>query len=121
MHLHMAVSVPLRGAGEMTQGDLFEIYRWRATDPHTSKEAGENADDFAGKHYTAIIRTLRETGRPMASEEIADYVNFGGFTVPNWPTRRLCELERRGLVVPTEELHVNRTGRRARKYRLVGE
>ena len=57
----------------------------------------------------------------MASEEISDYVNLGGFTVPNWPTRRLCELEQKGIVIATAELHKNRTGRHARKYRLVVE
>ena len=104
-----------------TLGDtLFDAVtqRWRNTDPHTSKEAGVNADNFANEQHIVILRALNARS-PMAAEQIADHVGLGGNVVPNWPTRRLSELERGGLVVPTDEIHKNRSGRSARKYRLT--
>lgn len=81
----------------------------------TSLEALATIEPIQKKHHAAILSAL-SNGQALAVEEIADrtpnsnYVQFG---------KRMVELERAGKVIKTAELHVNRTGRRARKYKLA--
>lgn len=99
------------------QFDLLDYQppNYRHDNPQTSKDAGKRARTFAGAHHKAIVDVLA-IGRPMAAEEIADattgldHVKVG---------KRMAALARAGLIVATEELHKNRSGSRARRYRLV--
>lgn len=99
------------------QLDLVDyIANYRARDPVTSAEAGEHARKFIGAHHQAIMGALRAAGRPMAPEEIADALGWPSHVAAN---RRTTELERAGLIAVADQYHVNRSGRRARRYRLV--
>lgn len=91
--------------------------RSRRSDPSTSHEAGNHAAEFLGEHQQRILETLRASDGPMTSEAIA--------LICGWPTlhpvaRRMPELVDRGLVIVTDELGKNRSGRRAQRYKLIG-
>lgn len=78
----------------------------------TSTEALNAVKPKLKKQHEQIVNTMRETSYAMAAEQIADRV---GAAV--W--RRMSELEKNGIILKTGELHVNRTGRKAHKYRLA--
>ncbi len=102
-----------------TDASGYPIYRARRNDPATSHEAAESVEELAQKHHALILDVLKTYDRPMAAEEIADkyYPILDKVLVG----RRLCELERAGLITKTEQRHVNRSGRRAFRYGLAGE
>ncbi len=95
----------------------------RRNDPMTSHEAAMSAAGLASKHHAIILAVLKAADRPMAAEEIAQFSR----DCPPFPPildkvlvgRRMCELERAGLIVKTTERHVNRSGRGAFRYALA--
>lgn len=98
----------------------------RRTDPDTSHEAGAAANDFKGDDQEQIFQALQVSGKPMAAEEISDALGWGDHVRVN---RRLPELAapvygdfgvtiRGALIERTEEKHVNRSGRKAYRYRV---
>lgn len=100
--------------------DLFTYSappRSRKNDPNTSHEAGESAASFINAHHQVILDALRDSAEPLAAEQIADVGSLKSMVAV---CRRLSECVDRGLIVPTEHRHVNRSGRKAVKYRLVG-
>ena len=97
-----------------SMSDLFSYTSARTSDPETSHAAAATVGRFAGEHHQRILAALREAGRPMAAEEIADVKGFKSHVPVN---RRLGELASIGMVASTDERHLNRSGRRAVKYR----
>jgi predicted ArsR family transcriptional regulator len=85
----------------------------RTTDPVTSKLAAFEAASLKSRHERAILGVLHSSARPLAAEEIGDRIRMSSVQV----CRRLAGLERAELVARTEDLHVNRTGRKAAKWR----
>jgi hypothetical protein len=104
----------------MTQTDLFDSARpmYRRSDPVTSQEAALSALDLRDKHHSMILAVMRLNDRPMACQEISDALG--------WPThhaanRRTVELERAGKIAVVEgDFYTNVSGRRARRYRVMG-
>lgn len=94
----------------------FSIPLARTTDPHTSHRAAAQAKGVRHAHALAIFETLAYHARPMAAEEIARHVH--GVNAVQI-ARRFAELERAGLIEPTDQLHTNLSGRLARRYRLT--
>lgn len=68
----------------------------RSTNPSTSHEAARKVEKTgkAGTQRAAIAAFLKDAEEPMTSEEIADAMGVDRYT----PSRRLPELERRGIV-----------------------
>ena len=102
----------------MTAPDLFSYAEqprnFRRDDPWTSKEAGRQAQKFITGDQAEILRALRR--RPMACEEISDFLGWNDHVRAN---RRTSELERAGRIERTTETHTNRSGRQACRYRLA--
>ena len=92
--------------------DLFDYHKLaRTEDPHTSKTAAKMLTaETVGKHHHTILDALADYG-PMAPEQIEDLTGLA-----MW--RRMNELERSNLIEDTGRLHTNRTGRKARIFRL---
>lgn len=87
---------------------------YRRSDPLTSRDAGISAAQFVSDHHQKILNALRQADRPLAAEEIAertsiDYVQVG---------KRTHELLDAGKIERTQLIHINRSGRKAFKYRL---
>ena len=97
-------------APENADGDLFDARKAaRTTDVNTSHDAASSMESVAGKQHRAILRCLRFSYNPLAAEQIGDCL---GYPI----NRRLCELERAGLIYRTDEKHKNKSGRMAYKY-----
>ena len=87
-------------------------------DPWTSKAAARACKPVRSEHCRIILQTLQANRRPMAAEEIvgavAGWVGLNAVQV----ARRFAELVEAGLIEATAEIHTNRSGRAARRYRL---
>lgn len=106
--------------GQLTLFPALEIVehpRARITDPVTSHQAAASARDLAATHDRIILEVLRRRARPMAAEEISDAL--AGAVSALQVARRTACLERAGLIERTEELHTNRSGRQAHRWRAV--
>jgi predicted ArsR family transcriptional regulator len=106
----------------MRQPDLFDKLTgqspqsWRNSDPETSRLAGQAAAQFKSEHHRAIYRALAEAHpRPLAAEQIGDALGWPHYHAVG---RRLSELVDAGLIERAGELHKNRTGRQAERYRI---
>ena len=99
--------------------DLFsymaERPNYRTRDPITSRDAGNAARRFAKGDQAAILSALTRACRPMAGEEISGALDWNDMVRV---LRRMKELERAGSIVRTVEFHINRSGRRAFRYRV---
>lgn len=84
--------------------------RARRTDPETSHEAAAGVADFEGDHHAQILDALMLG--PAGATEIASRAGLGRDQVG----KRLCELERRGLVVIDGKVR-NANGRSEARYR----
>lgn len=73
--------------------EMYDRPRSRRTDPITSKAAAVRAERFAASHAGRIVAALDALGTATAHEIAAQ----AGLTVVQ-VDRRLCELERAGLV-----------------------
>lgn len=80
----------------MMQLDIFELPRARKRDPETSHAAAAKAATFAVSHRNRIMAALTEpsTPRELSERSGIDYVAV---------QRRMVELQRLGLAVPTDE------------------
>ena len=98
----------------MTGGYLpFGAPYSRTDDPVTSKLAAFEVAGLKRKHERAILAVLQGSPRPLAAEQIGDRIGLAMVQV----CRRLKDLERASVAEPTEELHTNRSGRKAVKWR----
>lgn len=99
---------------------------FRASDPDTSRSAGEGANRFRGADQEQIFQALQRAGRPLAAEEISDRLRWDNHVRVN---RRLAELAapvidefgalvRPALIERTEQKHTNRSGRQAYRYQV---
>lgn len=88
----------------------------RATDPVTSHWAADSMQTVAGMQCRRIMKVLRASTCPMAAEQIADVLPDMDHVAVN---RRLADLARLGHVIKTEQLHRNRSRRRAHKFALT--
>lgn len=104
----------------MTQADFFDRLtgqapqNFRAGDPETSRDAGEAAKRFVSGHRLDIYNTLAASPVPLAAEQIADILGMEHVQI----NRRLPELCDAGMIEPTDDRHTNRSGAKARKYRV---
>lgn len=95
----------------MMQHDLFA--RARNTDPWTSHEAAASmSSKKIGKQHKAVLSVLSASSTPLAAEQIEDVLGY-----PIW--RRMNELEKRGYIKDSGEVHINRSGRQARKFEVI--
>lgn len=94
--------------------DLDVAANVRAADPLTSYQAAAAAREFAGKHADMIHAALCKYG-PASKDEIGARLNMDGVAV----ARRLADLQKRGLAVPTDETRKSRAGRSERVWRVV--
>jgi hypothetical protein len=109
---------------------MTDLFDWRKSvrpsDPETSHEAAREAGQMAARHHKFILGALKAAKRPLAAEEIGD-VTFELACDYGWELnhvqvgKRLCELERAGLIVKTAEKHKNRSGRHGFRYALSKE
>jgi predicted ArsR family transcriptional regulator len=88
----------------------------RNGDPETSKEAGVAAAEFSRSHHRDIHDTICAARRPMAAEEIADYLGWSSHVSV---CRRLPELVDAGLITPVNVGYRNRSGRHALSYQTA--
>ena len=94
--------------------DLFAFMRVRKQDPVTSFEAAESTKSFVSRYQGLILDAMAD-GNPLASEQIADIIGLDHSAV--W--RRMSELEKGRKIIKTDLFHINRSGRRAYKYRIA--
>lgn len=92
----------------------FAITHARSTDPATSHEAAAAAERFAKSHCGLIYQCLLERG-PASKDEIAERTGLTGVQVD----RRLNDLLKRELALPTSLLGTSKTGRRERIWTAV--
>ena len=90
----------------------------RRTDPATSHAAADQIEGAREKHAQLILDTLAGSLFPLAAEQIADRAGDAMDTVQ--VCKRLNELVWAGKIVVAGNPHINRSGRRARKFRLAG-
>lgn len=86
----------------------------RQSDPATSHQAAAQAVELAAKHHRIILQCLREHG-PSGKDAIASRTQLDGVAV----CRRLSEMERAGLIVPTGKTVKSTAGRSEREWKAV--
>lgn len=107
--------------------DLMLSPRARNSDPITSHEAGAHSRSFSSSDRADIYGAMRLSKRPLAAEEISDLLGWDDHVRVNRRLKELAEcvtdeygaLVRGALIAPTEELHTNKSGRKARRYRVL--
>lgn len=85
----------------------------RNGNPVTSIKAAESVREVAAKQAATILAEMTFGDGPMAVEEIADRLDM----TPHAVGKRMSDLERGGVIRKTNEMHRNRSGRRALKWR----
>lgn len=101
---------------DLMQESHVHRQNFRNGDPHTSREAGRAARGFADGDCADIYAAMQQAGRPLAAEEISDRLGWNNHVRVN---RRLAELVDAARIAPTDDLHTNKSGRRARRYRVA--
>ncbi len=86
-------------------------FRTRKTDPQTSKEAAARVEEFAPSQHQTIIALLKEYGK-QTPEQIAAHMGIDAYAV----RKRLPELQRQGLALPTGETAKTASGRSQRVW-----
>lgn len=86
----------------------------RRSDPSTSHEAARRVREFASGHAATILSCLKDHG-PLTVDEIAKHTPLLAHQI----NKRLPELQRSGLVVPTGETRLSASGRPERVWRAV--
>ena len=86
----------------------------RVRDPQTSKAAAAAAGEAAKLHQQVVLATLEWYG-PLGKDGIAARAALTGVQV----CRRLTELHRAGLIVPTGRNVPSTAGRAEREWRLT--
>ena len=92
----------------------FEHIRARSSDPITSFMAAENAPQVANKHAIAILECLAKHG-PLGKDGIAKLTGLDGVQI----SRRLPELQKEGLVLPTGKTVKSKSGNQEREWCLA--
>lgn len=90
----------------------FEHIRARSSDPITSFMAADNAP--ANKHAIAILQCFAKHG-PLGKDGIAKLTGLDGVQI----SRRLPELQKEGLVLPTGKTVKSKSGNQEREWRLA--
>lgn len=89
----------------------------RKTDPVTSHAASEKSGVLAHRHCVEIKKALDDVfPKGLNFEEIANYV---GFAQTTQVSRRMVDLERRGMAERTGETSMTSSGRHAQTWRGV--
>ncbi|MCX8018852.1 MAG: hypothetical protein N2690_13305 [Rhodocyclaceae bacterium] len=86
----------------------------RPTDPWTSHEAAARAAEFAPTQRNRILGMQRLYG-PLTPEEISNLLGFEPYAI----RKRLPELQKAGLAMPTGEVKPTRSGRHQRVWRAI--
>jgi hypothetical protein len=94
--------------------ELFESPRARRNDPTTSHEAAAAARELAAGHYRLISNILKTAG-PLGKDGIGARTSLTGVQV----CRRLTEMKRLGLIVPTGKTVKSTAGRNEREWRAA--
>lgn len=94
--------------------DLFDAPRARRRDPETSHQAAAAARELAAGHYRLILNVLNAVG-PLGKDGIGARTSLTGVQV----CRRLTEMERMALIVPTGKNVTSTAGRAEREWRAV--
>jgi len=84
----------------------------RRTDPVTSHLAAAQAKEMAAKHHRTILACLEAHGA-LGKDGIASRTQLTGHAVG----KRLCELERMGLICTTGKTVLSTSGRQEREWR----
>ena len=92
----------------------FEHIRARSSDPITSFMAADAAPKFTNKHVITILECLAKHG-PLGKDGIAKHTELDGVQI----SRRLPELQKEGLVLPTGKTVKSNTGNQEREWRLA--
>ena len=89
----------------------------RASDPWTSHEAAESAEELIARHCGIIFDVLKRVG-PLTSQQISDNCELDHPQV--W--RRVSDLKNQKLVVESDlPKRFNRSGRRAIVWEIAGD
>ena len=91
------------------QQQLFP--RARLTDPTTSHEAAEAAEDFASGHYECILQALQYYG-PLGKDSISSLTILEA----NQVARRLKEMQTLGLIFLTGRTVKSKANRNEREW-----
>lgn len=94
------------------QRDKLQFPRVRNTDPITSFEAADNAENFADKHKALILAALTE---PLGKDGIARKTGLNA----NQVSRRMKELETLGKVELTGRKVKSDAGLNEREWRKI--
>jgi predicted ArsR family transcriptional regulator len=86
----------------------------RHSDPLTSHEAAESANELQARHHRIILAALEQHGN-AGKDRIAALTSLNGVQV----CRRLTELERAGEIEPTGKTVKSTAGRNEREWRRV--
>ncbi len=89
-----------------------KFFRARTTDPETSKQAAEQAEDLANKHFSLIHLALIKNGA-LGKDGIAYVTGLDG----NQVARRLPEMQRLGVIELTGQKVESLSGRMEREWR----
>jgi predicted Rossmann fold nucleotide-binding protein DprA/Smf involved in DNA uptake len=87
-----------------------EAPRARKRDPETSKAAAASATRLAADHHALILDALARG--PAGKDRLAVITRLTGVQC----CRRLCELERAGLIRPTGKTVTSTAGRQEREW-----
>ncbi|TSE33482.1 helix-turn-helix domain-containing protein [Tepidimonas charontis] len=86
----------------------------RKTDPATSHEAARRTAEFAGSQRARILAMLRFHG-PLTPEQLGAELGVEPYAI----RKRLPELQKAGLAMPTGEVKPTRSGRHQRVWRAI--
>jgi len=96
----------------LTMTYLFN--RVRSSDPITSYQAADQAQDLARQHFNLIVGCLQRFGA-RGKDGIAELTGLDG----NQVARRLPELQKLGIVELTGQNTKSKSGRAEREWRFV--
>lgn len=80
----------------------------------TSVEAYHSVKEKVISDKAIVLHTMRTASQPMTSQQIADRCTLDYYQV----SRRMSELERDGKVECTQEIALNKSGRKAYKWQI---
>lgn len=100
---------------------MFSTTHARTSDPQTSKDAAIRAETLVNKHGGMIMGVLKANEDGMNFEEIAIALQseHNDFANTSKVSRRMVDLERKGLAVRTGTTRATTSGRMAEIWRAV--
>ena len=93
---------------------VLKFFRSRKTDPQTSHDAAEQAQELADKHFAKIHFALAKYG-PMGKDGITGKTGLDSSQV----ARRLPEMQKLGLVTLTGNFAMSFARRKEREWSIV--